>query len=80
MQLVAMKEADGEIEDAAKLLGEVNVETCGAMEQKEKAHFLIEQMRLYLLSSDFVRTRIVSRKVINFFTLYNMTEYFTNLM
>lgn len=33
------------------------------MEKKEKADFLLEQLRLCLAQKDFIRTEIVSRKV-----------------
>jgi len=58
-----MLEEDGELEKAAKLLQEVQVETCGAMEKKEKALYILEQIRLVLLRKDFVRTQIISRKI-----------------
>jgi len=33
------------------------------MEKKEKADFLLEQLRLTLTQKDFIRTQIVARKV-----------------
>jgi 26S proteasome regulatory subunit N5 len=41
----------------------VSVETIGSMEAREKLDFLLEQMRLCLARSDFVRTEIISKKV-----------------
>jgi 26S proteasome regulatory subunit N5 len=58
-----MLEEDGEVEKAAKLLQEVQVETCGAMERREKAEYILDQMRIVLLRKDFVRAQIVSRKI-----------------
>lgn len=58
-----MLEADGKLDAAAKLLQEVQVETCGAMERREKAEYILDQMRLVLLRADFVRTQIISRKI-----------------
>jgi 26S proteasome regulatory subunit N5 len=58
-----MLEADGKPEEAANLLQEVQVETCGAMERREKAEYILEQMRLVLQKNDFVRLQIISRKI-----------------
>jgi 26S proteasome regulatory subunit N5 len=58
-----MLEADGKPEEAANLLQEVQVETCGAMERREKAEYILEQMRLVLQKADFVRLQIISRKI-----------------
>lgn len=61
--LSGIYEADGDVNKASETLQEVAVETCGAMEKKEKADFLLEQLRLTLAQKDFIRTEIVSRKV-----------------
>jgi 26S proteasome regulatory subunit N5 len=58
-----MLEEDGKAEEAANLLQEVQIETCGAMERTEKAKYILEQMRLVLLKKDYVRLQIVSRKI-----------------
>eukprot|EP00922_Rhytidocystis_sp_ex-Travisia-forbesii_P055630 GHVS01082401.1.p1 GENE.GHVS01082401.1~~GHVS01082401.1.p1 ORF type:complete len:470 (+),score=83.88 GHVS01082401.1:271-1680(+) len=58
-----IKEAEGAIEEAATLLQEVQVETFGAMERREKAEFVLQQMRLVLLRRDMVRCQIISRKL-----------------
>jgi 26S proteasome regulatory subunit N5 len=58
-----MLEADGKPEEAANLLQEVQVETCGTMERREKAEYILEQMRLVLQKKDFVRLQIISRKI-----------------
>jgi len=57
------KEAEGNIEEAANLLQEVQVEAFGAMERREKTEYILNQMRLVLLKKDFVRTQIISRKI-----------------
>lgn len=61
--LAEIKEKDGEVEEAANLLQEVQVETFSAMERREKAEYILNQMRLVLAKKDFVRTQIISKKV-----------------
>jgi len=61
--LADMKEADGNVEEAANLLQEVQVETFGAMDKTEKTKYILNQMRLVLAKKDFVRTQIISRKL-----------------
>jgi 26S proteasome regulatory subunit N5 len=58
-----MLEEDGKTAEAAELLQEVQVETCGAMERREKAEYILEQMRLVLAQENFVRLQIISRKI-----------------
>merc|ERR1719198_1061009 len=61
--LAKMKEDDGNIEEAANLMQEVQVETFGAMDRTEKTKYILNQMRLVLAKKDFVRTQIVSKKL-----------------
>merc|ERR1719160_2238964 len=61
--LADMKEADGNIEEAANLLQEVQVETFGAMDKTEKTKYILHQMRLVIAKKDFVRTQIISKKL-----------------
>jgi 26S proteasome regulatory subunit N5 len=63
--LAQMKEAEGNVNEAAELLQEVQVESFGTMEALEKLDFILEQIRLCLANSDFVRAQIISRKVTN---------------
>merc|ERR1712007_117214 len=58
-----MKEAEGNIEEAANLLQEVQVEAFGAMEPREKTEYILNQMRLVIAKKDFVRTQIISKKL-----------------
>jgi 26S proteasome regulatory subunit N5 len=58
-----IKEAEGNIEEAANLLQEVQVEAFGAMERREKTEYILNQMRLVLLKKDYIRTQIISRKI-----------------
>lgn len=62
-RLAAMKEADGEVGEAADILQEVAVETFGAMAKTEKIAFILEQVRLCLEKEDYVRAQILSKKI-----------------
>lgn len=62
-QLCDMKEAQGDLAGAAEILGDITVETVGSMEIEEKAKFLLEQLRLWLLNKDYVRAEIISKKI-----------------
>jgi len=67
-KLSLIKEADGDITEAATILQELQVETYGSMEKKEKVELILEQMRLCLAKKDFIRTQIISKKIgIKFF-------------
>ncbi|KAI0244074.1 proteasome regulatory particle subunit [Massospora cicadina] len=62
-RLSKVKEDEGKINEAAEILQELQVETFGSMEKREKTEFILEQMRLCLLNKDYVRTLIISRKI-----------------
>lgn len=62
-KLANIKEAEGKIDESATLLQELQVETYGSMEKREKIEFLLEQMRMCLHKNDFIRTQIISRKI-----------------
>merc|ERR1712217_62336 len=61
--LADMKEEEGNVEEAANLLQEVQVEAFGAMEPREKTEYILNQMRLVLAKKDYVRTQIISKKL-----------------
>jgi 26S proteasome regulatory subunit N5 len=61
--LASIKENQGNIDEAATILQELQVETYGSMEKREKIEFLLEQMRICSLKGDFIRTQIISRKI-----------------
>ncbi|CAM9406946.1 unnamed protein product [Discosporangium mesarthrocarpum] len=61
--LAKLKEEDGDVAGAADVLQEVHVETYGALDKKEKADFILEQIRLTLAKKDYVRALIQSRKI-----------------
>lgn len=61
--LAKIKEDEGKLEEAAGLMQEVQVETFGAMDRREKTEYILEQMRLVLAKNDYVRTQIISKKI-----------------
>lgn len=61
--LAVIKETEGNLEEAANLLQEVQVETFGAMERREKTEYILDQMRLVLAKKDYIRTQIISKKI-----------------
>jgi len=62
-KLAKLREADGDIAGAATVLQELQVETYGSMDRKEKIEFILEQMRLSLANNDHIRTGILSKKI-----------------
>uniref|UniRef100_A0A4W4GUB8 26S proteasome non-ATPase regulatory subunit 12 n=1 Tax=Electrophorus electricus TaxID=8005 RepID=A0A4W4GUB8_ELEEL len=61
--LASIKEQSGEVKEAASILQELQVETYGSMEKKEKVEFILEQMRLCIAVKDYIRTQIISKKI-----------------
>lgn len=62
-RLAKMKETDGKVDEAAKIMQELQVETYGSMERKEKVELILEQMRLCLATKDYIRAQIISKKI-----------------
>ncbi|XP_065065829.1 26S proteasome non-ATPase regulatory subunit 12-like [Rhopilema esculentum] len=62
-KLAGIKEAQGDVSEAANILQELQVETYGSMEKREKVEFILEQMRLCLAKKDYIRTQIISKKI-----------------
>lgn len=62
-QIVRMYEEDGKAEEGTKIIQEIQIETYGSLEPKEKVDFILYQMRLVLDRQDFVRCQILSRKI-----------------
>jgi len=58
-----MKEEEGDVDKAAEILQAVYVETIGSMETREKAAFLLDQVRLCMAKKDYVRVEIISNKI-----------------
>lgn len=63
-ELAHIKRAEGNIEKAADILCELQVETYGSMEMSEKIEFILEQMELSILKGDFSQATVFSRKVL----------------
>lgn len=82
--LADIKEADGDIPGAASVMEELQVETYGSMDKREKVELILEQMRLCLLKEDFVSTQIIAKKIsIKFFddpAQHDLKLKFYNLM
>ncbi|KAJ3009465.1 UNVERIFIED_CONTAM: 26S proteasome non-ATPase regulatory subunit 12, partial [Siphonaria sp. JEL0065] len=53
--LTKIREEEGKIVEACDILQELQVETFGSMEKREKTEFILEQMRLCLAKKDFPR-------------------------
>lgn len=62
-QLSQILESEGKVNEASETLQEVQVETYGAMEQREKIEFILDQLRLCLAQRDWIRLQIISRKI-----------------
>ncbi|XP_023228621.1 26S proteasome non-ATPase regulatory subunit 12-like [Centruroides sculpturatus] len=62
-KLAKIKEDENKTEEAAAILQELQVETFGSMERKEKVELILEQMRLCLAKKDYIRTQIISKKI-----------------
>jgi len=74
--LAEIREAEGNITEAATVLQELQVETYGSMEKNEKVDFILEQMRLCLAKADYIRTQIISKKISSrFFDEEGTEEY-----
>ncbi|XP_014248586.1 26S proteasome non-ATPase regulatory subunit 12 [Cimex lectularius] len=62
-KLAKMKELEGNINEAANIMQELQVETYGSMSKREKVELILEQMRLCLLKKDYIRTQIIAKKI-----------------
>jgi len=63
MTLCKYLEEDGKAEEGTKIIQEIQIETYGSLEVKEKVEFILYQMKLVLMRKDFVRCQILSRKI-----------------
>ena len=64
-----MKKEQGDLNAAADILCELQVETFGSMERREKTDFILEQVALCIEKGDWTQAGILSRKI--------STRYFT---
>lgn len=63
VKLCQFLEEDGKAEEATKIIQEIQIETYGSLEVKEKVEFILYQMKLVLQRKDFVRCQILSKKI-----------------
>jgi 26S proteasome regulatory subunit N5 len=63
LMLANIYESRGDIAAACDMIQDVHVETYGSLSKKEKAEYILHQIRLNLLRKDFVRALIQSRKM-----------------
>ncbi|KAJ3217580.1 26S proteasome non-ATPase regulatory subunit 12 [Dinochytrium kinnereticum] len=61
--LAKIKESEGKVAEAADVLQELQVETFGSMDKREKTDFILEQMRLCLEKKDYIRVQIISKRI-----------------
>lgn len=62
-KLAAIREGEGKIVEAAELMQELQVETFGSMDRKERIDFILEQLRLLLTCGQHSKAQIISRKI-----------------
>ena len=62
-RLAQIKEKEGNLEEACKVMQETQVETLGSMEKKEKTSQVLEQIRYCLAVKDYIRAHIISKKI-----------------
>ncbi|KAJ2157528.1 proteasome regulatory particle subunit [Coemansia sp. RSA 552] len=60
---VGIYERNGQTKEACDTLQEIQVETYGSMDRREKTDFILEQMRLCLAKRDYIRMAIISHKI-----------------
>ena len=61
--LVKLKETENSIDEAAKILQDVQVETYGSMDRREKIEFILYQMKIMIKKEDYIRLYIISKKI-----------------
>lgn len=61
--LSKIKESQNDIKEAADVLTELQVETYGSMDRREKTDIILEQVRLSIANSEFVQANVLSRKI-----------------
>ncbi|KAK9480377.1 PCI domain-containing protein [Lipomyces japonicus] len=61
--LADIKESQGDIKTATDILCDLQVETFGSMDNREKTDFILEQVRLSIANRDFTQAAVLSRKI-----------------
>jgi 26S proteasome regulatory subunit N5 len=54
----------GQLDEAVKLIQDIQIETFGSLERKYKVEYILFQMKVLIQKGDFIRTHIVSNKII----------------
>jgi len=62
-RLAQIKEKEGNIEEACKVMQDTQVETLGSMDKNEKTSLILEQIRYCLAVQDYIRAQIISKKI-----------------
>lgn len=62
-RLAQIKEKEGNLDEACKVMQDTQVETLGSMDKKEKTGLILEQIRYCLAVKDYIRAQIISRKI-----------------
>lgn len=63
-ELSHIRRGQGNIDEATEILVELQVETYGSMNLREKMEFILEQVELCILKGDFSQATILSRKIL----------------
>lgn len=63
LMIVKYNETAENIDEAAQILQDVQVETYGSMDYREKIEFILYQMKILIKKEDWIRLMIVSRKI-----------------
>ena len=63
LMMVKWNEKEQNIAEAAKIMQEVQVETYGSMDKREKLEFILYQMKIMIKMNDMVRLHIISKKI-----------------
>ncbi|KCV70277.1 hypothetical protein H696_02607 [Fonticula alba] len=61
--LAAIREASGDIPEAADILQALQVETFGSLSRTDKIDFILEQVRLLAAKGDYIRAGLAIRKI-----------------
>lgn len=61
--LATIHESKGDLSQARIVMCDTVVETLGGMDKREKTDFILEQVRLCLDTSDYIRANIMSKKI-----------------
>ncbi|ODQ79956.1 hypothetical protein BABINDRAFT_161619 [Babjeviella inositovora NRRL Y-12698] len=56
--------AKGDLDKAVEILCDLQVETYGLMELREKTEFILQQVQLTVLQKDFTQAKIISKKIL----------------